>query len=236
VNSTTTIYDAFNRLVEMQTPSGNTQIVYAPDGFKFAYMNGQTIEKYIAPLTAGMQAVYTAATPAPPAYWRHADWLGSSRLASSAQQTVYYDGMYAPFGEPYGESGTLDRSFTGQNQDLADGIYDFPLRQYDPGQGRWLVPDPAGLGAVDMTNPQTWNRYAYVGNNPLNAIDPKGLHFCASDDYSCQGMDGGGGGGGGGELEEPPAAATTLAGPRNTPWMVCPYRGPFLGPGSEQMT
>jgi len=37
------------------------------------------------------------------------------------------------------------------------------------------VPDPAGLAAVDLTNPQTWNRYAYVGNNPLNAVDPLGL-------------------------------------------------------------
>ncbi len=41
-----------------------------------------------------------------------------------------------------------------------------------------MVPDPAGLAAVDITNPQTWNRYAYLANNPLNAIDPKGL-YCA---------------------------------------------------------
>jgi len=41
-------------------------------------------------------------------------------------------------------------------------------------QGRWLSPDPAGLGAVDPANPQTWNRYAYVGNNPLSLIDPLG--------------------------------------------------------------
>ncbi len=42
-------------------------------------------------------------------------------------------------------------------------------------QGRWLTPDPAGMAAVDVTNPQTWNRYAYVTNNPLSLTDPTGL-------------------------------------------------------------
>ncbi len=49
------------------------------------------------------------------------------------------------------------------------------FRQQSSAQGRWLVPDPAGLAAVDLTNPQTWNRYAYVTNNPLSRVDPRGL-------------------------------------------------------------
>jgi RHS repeat-associated protein len=54
-------------------------------------------------------------------------------------------------------------------------MYDFLFRQHASSQGRWLVPDPAGLAAVDPTNPQTWNRYAYVGNNPVGEVDPSGL-------------------------------------------------------------
>jgi RHS repeat-associated protein len=184
-------YDAFNREVELQTSNGYTQFVYAPDGFKFAYMHGQSVAKYVAPLTAGLQAVYTAALPAPPAFWRHSDWLGTVRLDSTPAQTVYFDGGWAPFGETYAGMGTSDRSFTGQTQDTGVGLYDFLFRQYSPTQGRWIVPDPAGLAAVDITNPQTWNRYAYVGNNPLSAIDPLGLYMdvCPIDYYGgdCEG-------------------------------------------------
>ena len=36
-------------------------------------------------------------------------------------------------------------------------------------------PDPAGLSAVDLSNPQTMNRYVYVANNPLSNMDPRGL-------------------------------------------------------------
>lgn len=38
-----------------------------------------------------------------------------------------------------------------------------------------MTPDPAGLAAVDPTNPQSWNRYAYVMNNPQAFVDPLGL-------------------------------------------------------------
>ena len=88
---------------------------------------------------------------------------------------MIYDRAYGPFGEPYAETATTNRDFTGQTEDTTPGLYDFLFRQYSWSQGRWLVPDPAGLAAVDITNPQTWNRYAYVGNNPLSNVDPLGL-------------------------------------------------------------
>ena len=108
----------------------------------------------------------------------------------------------------------MNRNFTGQTQDTTAGLYDFLFRQQSSAQGRWLVPDPASLAALDLTNPQTWNRYAYVGNNPLNAVDPKGLERCKDPpDYSgnCDGgaggVGGGGGEGGGGLLGNNAAAA-----------------------------
>lgn len=40
-------------------------------------------------------------------------------------------------------------------------------------QGRFTSPDPGNAGAV-RENPQSWNMYAYVLNNPLKLVDPNG--------------------------------------------------------------
>ncbi len=62
------------------------------------------------------------------------------------RRTLYSSTAYAPFGEPYAEAGTTDRSFTGKDEDTTSGMYDFLERRYNPTAGRWLSPDPAGLG------------------------------------------------------------------------------------------
>ncbi len=43
-----------------------------------------------------------------------------------------------------------------------------------------MSPDPAGINAVDPTNPQSWSRYAYALNSPLQYLDPSGLDYCAA--------------------------------------------------------
>ncbi len=50
--------------------------------------------------------------------------------------------------------------------------------------GRFNSPDPGNIGA-DPANPQTWNAYAYVGNNPLGLIDPTGMSSCAASNNWC---------------------------------------------------
>jgi RHS repeat-associated protein len=100
---------------------------------------------------------------------------------------MYYSGAYAPFGETYAEAGTPDRSFTGQNQDTVQGsttgLYDFLYREHAQ-YGRWISPDPAGLAAVSLADPQSWNRYAYVRNSPLTSVDPFGLRCVEAIDGS----------------------------------------------------
>ena len=185
------MYDAFGRLMEQNRAGTYTQVLYSPSGQKFAYMNGSTVKKYVVPLAGGLQAVYNGSGLQ---YYRHADWLGSNRFSATPAGTMYFDQAYAPFGENYAGRGTVDRSFTRQNEDTVANYLDFPFRMYTSTQSRWMVPDPAGLAAVDITNPQTWNRYAYVGNNPLNARDPYGLFIqaCFSLDGNCSWGLGGG--------------------------------------------
>jgi RHS repeat-associated protein len=169
-------YDALGRMVELNRSGVYGEIVYAPSGGKLALMNGQSLLKAFVPLPGGATAVYSNSGLA---YYRHSDWLGSSRLATTPSQTMYGDVAYAPYGETYAQAGNADFSFTGMNQDVDQSsnpavLYDFLAREYGI-QGRWPSPDPAGMDAVDPSNPQSWNRYAYVNNDPLAEIDPSGM-------------------------------------------------------------
>jgi RHS repeat-associated protein len=205
-------YDALGRVVERNSSGTFTQVVYAPSGGKLAIMNGTTLTKAFVPLSGGSFAVYNSSGLA---YYRHSDWLGSSRFASTPARALYFDGAYAPFGENYAQTGTTDLSFTGMNQDTVSNLFDFPAREYNGVHGRWPSPDPAGLSSVQPNDPQTFNRYSYVRNSPLHAVDPTGMFCDVEMDWSgCDGDtdgedDGGGGGASGGPSTGPSTGDST---------------------------
>ncbi|HTF98250.1 MAG TPA: RHS repeat-associated core domain-containing protein [Cellvibrio sp.] len=66
------------------------------------------------------------------------------------------------------------RGFTGHEMVDDMGIIHMNGRIYDPKLGRFLQADPFIQSA---TNTQSFNRYSYVLNNPLNATDPSGFFF-----------------------------------------------------------
>ncbi len=184
--ATTMVYDAFDRRVEETNSGTTTEILYGASGAKFAVLSGGTLIRLMTPLPGGGTGIYSGTAPS--FYYMHPDWLGSVRAILGTGGGLLYDGAYAPYGEIYSPVGPpgYPGVFTGQNQDLAGDLYDFPAREYHPVQGRWVQPDSAGMAAVDFTNPQSWNRYGYVLGNPLALVDPTGLLTSAG------GGDGGG--------------------------------------------
>jgi hypothetical protein len=56
---------------------------------------------------------------------------------------------------------------------------------YGYNHGRFTPPDPL-LESGRIEDPQTWNRYAYVLNNPLSYVDPDGLYECKGSAAECR--------------------------------------------------
>jgi RHS repeat-associated protein len=81
---------------------------------------------------------------------------------------------YLPYGEERWTAGgaqPTDFTFTGQRVERGFGLMDYQARYYDPRLGRFVSADTV---VPEPGNPQAWNRYAYVTNNPLRYNDPSG--------------------------------------------------------------
>jgi RHS repeat-associated protein len=90
--------------------------------------------------------------------------------------SVREDSDFLPYGEEkvYVDMLANRYKFTGYERDAESGSDYAMFRFYRSNQGRFLSPDPV---QGNVFNPQSWNRYAYVNNNPLNAVDSLGLCF-----------------------------------------------------------
>jgi RHS repeat-associated protein len=110
--------------------------------------------------------------------FNHADWLGTSRLWNSVTYPIYNFATCTslPFGDALTCAGG-DPSyihFTAEEHDFESNLDNFVARHYTSNMGRFMSPDPGNAGA-SPDDPQSWNAYAYVLNNPLINIDPFGL-------------------------------------------------------------
>ncbi len=103
-------------------------------------------------------------------YFLQDDRLGTPQLATDSNQSTVWQAAYQPFGQA-SVSGTITQNlrFPGQYFDLESGWNHNGFRDYMPRLGRYIEPDP--LGRLGSGN----NLYAYVGNNPIDFVDPLGL-------------------------------------------------------------
>jgi len=74
----------------------------------------------------------------------------------------------------YGWNETMRARYASLERDTPTGLEHTDWRKYDAWQGRWTTTDPSHQ-SMSVGNPQSFNRYAYVQNDPVNLVDPTGL-------------------------------------------------------------
>jgi RHS repeat-associated protein len=163
------VYDLYGNVASVLTPgSGNHDTVNADE----IWAGSRHLASYFASST----------------YFTHADQLGAERIRTDVNGNACQTMTNLPFGDSqtYVTNTCHDsdgRTFGGLEYDSENGLEHTLFRKYYSVPGRWMTPDPAGTAFADLTNPQSWNRYAYALNSPLSYTDPAGL-FCVWDDGS----------------------------------------------------
>jgi RHS repeat-associated protein len=115
------------------------------------------------------------------------DHLGNTRLVTDQAGNTVARHDYRPFGDEitagYGgrtadwaKYDSVKQKFTGQEHDGETQFDFFHARYLSGAQQRFMSADPGNAGA-DLLDPQSWNGYSYVGNNPLARIDPTGTSW-----------------------------------------------------------
>ena len=155
-------------------------MLYPPfnPAWQLGLANALTASGLRIPLPGQGQAIFGSAGVS---NYRHANWQGSEPLLSWANNAPpTYGSAFTPYGEKYASYPAGKNGYFAGMLGIADegpipDAYQANARLYHSSQGRWLSPDPAGLSAADLANPQTLNRYGYVANNPMSGMDPSGL-------------------------------------------------------------
>jgi RHS repeat-associated protein len=155
------VYDLSGRTIDEFTPGGS--------GWLGTWTRGEAY--------AGNMHIATYANGT--TQFDNSDWLGTFRARSDVSGNLVESCSSMPFGEDLTCTGTelTPIHFTGKEHDFESGNDFFPARYYSSGPAHFLTPDPGGLNVVDPSNPQSWNQYAYVMNNPVIYTDPSGLDY-----------------------------------------------------------
>ena len=111
-----------------------------------------------------------------------ADHLGSTSVTTDSSGVLVSSMLYTAFGETHSSTGmtTSDYLYTGQREESEIGLYFYNARFYDAALARFIsadtiVPQPGDIKSYD--------RYAYVYNNPICYTDPSGHTICMDGEY-----------------------------------------------------
>lgn len=189
-------YDAENRLIT----AGGVTYSYDGDGNRVMKSNGtiywrgsdgETLAESNLSGTISEEYVYINGKrevridrPSGAVHLYFTDLVGSTTLITDVNGTPQEQSDYYPFGGEIPISGTDPNhyKFTGKEYDSESGLDNFGARYYASTMGRFMVPDKP-FNDQASGDPQSWNMYSYVRNNPLKNTDPTG-------DACVQGSDG----------------------------------------------
>jgi RHS repeat-associated protein len=141
----------------------------------FVYSSGKLVAEYSTQLAQTPSTNYTTT-----------DHLGSPRVITNELGQIKSRRDFMPFGEdlaPDANNRTsslkyntdeVRQKFTGYQKDTETGLDFAEARMYNNAHGRFTAVDPL-MASGKSANPQTFNRFIYVGNNPIISTDPSGL-------------------------------------------------------------
>ena len=130
-------------------------------------------------------------------YWVHEDPITKSKRVTNNLGAVVSTIEMDPWGADTTRSNNAafqPKKFTSYERD-ANGSDEAMFRRSNRWHSRFDQPDPSN-GSYDFNDPQSFNRYAYVSNDPVNFVDPTGLleswnGFCGAMYNNCFGAGGG---------------------------------------------
>lgn len=198
----TLTYDAENRMLT-STGSGSGSYSYDGNGLRLSKTSSGATTVYIFDGTDVLAEYASGSQPSNPAreyvymsgrlisrieasatYYYHPDHLSTRLITDSSGNTATQQGHY-PFGEQWYVSGTSPKwKFTSYERDTESGN-DYAKFRYSASRlGRFATSDP--VRSVRPSNPQTFNRYSYVANDPINRTDRSGRipDYCGAPDIT----------------------------------------------------
>lgn len=195
-NVPTMTYDAAGRMVTAQGAGGPPfTYLYDVEGRRVKQTRAGAPTVFVYDAFGRLAAEYGAGSgEACSGCYLSQDSLGSTRLVTERSGVVRQRLDFLPFGAPltassgdngrslifdgltastYTTAGATTRQYTGKERDAETGLDYFGARYMSAAMGRFTSPDEP-LFDQFAGDPQSWNLYSYVRNNPLAFIDPNG--------------------------------------------------------------
>ncbi|OHX34394.1 hypothetical protein BJL95_17130 [Methylomonas sp. LWB] len=164
------VYDGIGNRIKATRNGTVTKYIYDAAGNLLAEANASNVISKYYIHGKGLTALVDAATGQ--LYVYHFDGTGHTVALTNASQQTANTYAYDPYGKLMAQTETIAQPFkyAGQVGIMAEGnnLYYMRARYYDANLGRFISEDPIGHNGG-------LNLYAYVGGNPVMAVDPSGL-------------------------------------------------------------